>query len=172
MSMTTQLHPGPADPRTIDSDAPPHAVMGAGAPGYKHLKCYKGMNKDLVGYLSTRGNQTVALGTFIDGGGYDPNYPVANVRWDSWGDADYLSKETTPKNRYLGYSDSDYACWALYQVRNMGYFTNVIYNPDHTISPGIYPHRFLAGPYRLYSIDWVWWAPKGNADILVCEFVD
>ena len=63
-----------------------------------------------------------------------------------------------------------YACWSLQQAgRSSGYYTNVIYNKDGTISPGDYSDRYLAGPYKKGGIDWAWWAKKDDAGILWCE---
>jgi FAD/FMN-containing dehydrogenase len=89
--------------------------------------------------------------------------------WFEKDGASYLAKQTAPNDRCLGLGDTGYASWALQQVRNMGYFTNVIHNPDGTLSPGVNPGTYLAGPYLKWGINWVWWAPKGHADILVCE---
>lgn len=176
MSRKTQEQSGPGggDPRTIDPDGSsplrglPSETMRPDVEETEHfwMKCYhKGIPREFVGYLSWRGNQTAAIGEGAD-------YPPAEVYWYDGPNGDtYLGKETSPYDRFLGMGDYWYACWALWQVRNMGYFTNVIYNPDHTISPGTYPRRFLAGPYEQYGINWVWWAPEGDPNILVCELV-
>lgn len=177
MSKLTQSGPGDGDPNTFNADessqpwtppsqtTPPDAGQ-ADEVTYKWVKCYtSGLNKNFVGYLSTRGFEHVAIGDGAD-------YPKAECYW--WegkeGD-DYLGKRTSPKDRWLGYGTGWYAGWALGQARNMGYYTNVIYNPDHTISPGTYPRRYLAGPYESGGINWCWWAPAGESTILVCELV-
>lgn len=134
-------------------------------PIYRRVKCTNLITKDFKGYLSTRGSASTAIG---DG----PEYPPAMCYWMVHDGARYLTKQTNPYDRCLGVSDWWYACWALQQVRNMGYFTNVIQNQDGTLSPGTHPDRYLAGPYRSFGIDWTWWAPKSDATILICELVD
>lgn len=174
MGLLTYSRPGEGDPRNIfpDGESPlkglpwvdgAREAIKADAP-YRAIKCYKlGLNREFVGYLSTRGNQSVAIGDDKEA------YPHAKCHWVEKDGATYLAKATEPFDRCLGLGDFGYASWALQQARNMGYYTNVIYNPDHTISPGIYPDTYLAGPYEKYGIDWCWWAPRGNPSILVCE---
>lgn len=171
MNQSTHSRPGDIDPRTIqpDCDSPVRGLTSAvnaqaalaAAPSYRAVRCYN-RKGEFVGYLSTRGSQSTALG-IGDG------YPPAQCYWMEKDGALYLAKQTDPYDRCLGIGDAWYACWALQQVRNMGYFTNVIRNPDGTLSPGTHPGRYLAGPYTSVSIDWAWWAPKGHPDILVCE---
>lgn len=173
MSRPVYQEPGEGDPRSFDPDKDlpqgGRAIAAADAPGderqYRKMKCFRGPNRDFVGYLSTRGSASVAIGI-------EPEYVPAGCAWFEKDGALYLAKETTPYDRCLGLGDYGYASWALQQARNMGYFTNVIRNPDGTISPGIYPETYLAGPWMKYGIGWGWWAPKGHPDILVCEMED
>lgn len=172
MNLHTYSKPGEGDPRTIqpDGDSPLKGLPWvssapttlAAPPTYREMKCFKGPNKEFVGHLSNRLSNSVAIGT-------GPDYPPAMCYWFEKDGALYLATKTDPYDRCLGLGDFGYASWALQQARNMGYFTNLIRNPDGTISPGIYPNTFLAGPYDSVGINWVWWAPKGHPDILVCE---
>lgn len=159
MTKYSHSRPSDVDPRTIQDDGE------AGGPNYRRVKCTNLITKEFIGYLSTRGSASTAIG---DG----PGYPPAMCYWMVKDGARYLTKQTEPHDRCLGVSDWWYACWALQQVRNMGYFTNIIPNQDGTLSPGTHPDLCLAGPYRYWGIDWTWWAQKGHPDILICELVD
>jgi len=175
MNHTIEATPGTGDPSTFTHDnkaaagaqplgASEHATL-PGETTYRKMECFKGPNKESVGYLSDRFSNSAAVGTGDD-------YPASMCYWFEKNGAMYLAKKTSPNDRCLGLGDSGYASWALQQARNMGYFTNIIRNPDGTLSPGIAPETYLAGPYNKYGVDWVWWAPKGHPDILVCELVD
>ncbi len=70
MSLLTYARPGEGDPRNIFSDGESplkglpwlDTAREADAP-YRTIKRYElGLNRELVGYLSTRGNESVAIG--------------------------------------------------------------------------------------------------------------
>ena len=172
MNRDPDAGPGDVDPNTIqvDGDASAQESLSVtataeilGGSKYRRVKCFNKGTGTFVGYLSSRDSQSTALGIGKD-------YPPSECYWMEKGGWQYLARKTEPYDRCLGVSDSWYACWSLQQAgRSSGYYTNVIYNKDGTISPGDYSDRYLAGPYKKGGIDWAWWAKKDDAGILRCE---
>jgi FAD/FMN-containing dehydrogenase len=172
MNIDPHAGPGDVDPTTIQVDRDPSAreslpVTAAaeilGGSSYRRMKCFNKATGAFVGYLSNRNSQSTALGIGDD-------YPPSECCWVEQNGWQYLAQSTSPNDRYLGVSDSWYACWSLWQAgKSSGYYTNVIYHPDGTIEAGNYPGRFLAGPYSKIGTDWAWWAPATESTILRCE---
>ena len=128
--------------------------------GYKKMRCTNKMTGEFIGYLGTH-NNAVAIGPKLD--------DASDIKWEPNGNDEYLAKETTPNDRYLGGSSGDYAGWGLW----IGESAPVVRNSDGTISLKTKTSAKLFGPVRYLGVDYVKWSDTDdNQNILVCELVD
>ena len=127
---------------------------------YKKMSCKNRMTGDFVGYLGTH-NNSVAIGPKTE--------DASLIKWVPDDDDQYLAKQTTPNDRYLGGASDGYAGWGLW----IGDCAPVVRNSDGTISLKSNLSSKLYGPIRVMGIDYVKWSKdEDNQNILVCELVD
>lgn len=113
---------------------------------YRAVACYNRATNTFVGYLATHDNYTTIVQAKGD---------AAPLKWGYDGSDLYLTKETSPYNRYLGDGGDDdvgdRADWGLWGGK---YAAPVVYHGDGSVSLAGAPDRRLKFPSGQSNVYW------------------